>query len=127
LPGVGPRPAGAGRPRRRGPGPRRRRPRPPPAGRAGQHRHLTPPRAAMSHEQDEPVWRLLGLLFRAHPWHGVPIGPEAPAKVNTYIEIVPTDTVKYELDKVTGLLRIDRPQLYSNVCPALYGLIPQTF
>jgi inorganic pyrophosphatase len=81
----------------------------------------------MSHEQDEPVWRLLGLLFRAHPWHGVPIGPEAPAKVNTYIEIVPTDTVKYELDKVTGLLRIDRPQLYSNVCPALYGLIPQTF
>jgi inorganic pyrophosphatase len=81
----------------------------------------------MSHEQDEPVWRLLGLLFRAHPWHGVPIGPDAPAKVNTYIEIVPTDTVKYELDKVTGLLRIDRPQLYSNVCPALYGLIPQTF
>ncbi len=81
----------------------------------------------MSHEQDEPVWRLLGLLFRAHPWHGVPIGPEAPAKVNTYIEIVPTDTVKYELDKITGLLRIDRPQLYSNVCPALYGLIPQTF
>ena len=81
----------------------------------------------MSHEQDEPVWRLLGLLFRAHPWHGVPIGPDAPARVNTYIEIVPTDTVKYELDKITGLLRIDRPQLYSNVCPALYGLIPQTF
>ena len=81
----------------------------------------------MSHENDEPIWRLLGLLFRAHPWHGVPIGPDAPATVNTYIEIVPTDTVKYELEKITGLLRIDRPQLYSNVCPALYGLIPQTF
>ena len=81
----------------------------------------------MSHQQDEPVWRLLGLLFRAHPWHGVPIGPDAPGRVNTYIEIVPTDTVKYELDKVSGLLRIDRPQLYSNVCPALYGLVPQTF
>ena len=81
----------------------------------------------MNREQDEPVWRLLGLLFRAHPWHGVPIGPGAPARVNTYIEIVPTDTVKYELDKITGLLRIDRPQRFSNVCPALYGLIPQTF
>src|SRR5579872_4322018 len=81
----------------------------------------------MSHENEEPIWRLLGLLFRAHPWHGVSIGPHAPARVNTYIEMVPTDTVKYELDKVTGLLRIDRPQLYSNVCPALYGLLPQTF
>jgi inorganic pyrophosphatase len=57
----------------------------------------------------------------------VPIGPEAPAQVTAYIEIVPTDTVKYELDKISGLLRIDRPQLYSNVCPALYGLIPQTY
>jgi inorganic pyrophosphatase len=75
----------------------------------------------------EPIWKLLGILFRAHPWHGVSIGEDAPAKVNTYIEIVPTDTVKYELDKVSGLLKIDRPQLYSNICPALYGLVPQTF
>ena len=81
----------------------------------------------MSKEKDGPPWALLGLLYRAHPWHGVSIGPDAPTKVTAYIEIVPTDTVKYELDKVTGLLRIDRPQLYSNVCPALYGLIPQTF
>jgi inorganic pyrophosphatase len=66
-------------------------------------------------------------MFRAHPWHGVSIGPHAPEKVTVYIEIVPTDTVKYELDKITGHLRIDRPQLYSNICPALYGLIPQTF
>jgi len=69
----------------------------------------------------------MGLLFRAHPWHGVPIGADAPLKVTTYIEIVPTDTVKYELDKTSGLLKIDRPQRYSNVCPALYGLIPQTY
>jgi inorganic pyrophosphatase len=81
----------------------------------------------MNRDTKEPLWGLLGLLFRAHPWHGVSIGTQAPGKVTTYIEIVPTDTVKYELDKVTGLLRIDRPQLYSNVCPALYGLIPQTF
>ncbi len=77
--------------------------------------------------QGEPIWRLLGLLFRAHPWHGVAPGPAAPEQVTVYIEIVPTDTVKYELDKVTGQLKIDRPQLFSNVCPALYGLIPQTF
>ena len=39
-----------------------------------------------------------------------------------YIEIVPTDTVKYELDKETGLLQVDRPQKYSNVCPSLVRL-----
>src|SRR2546430_15824447 len=65
-------------------------------------------------------------MFRAHPWHGISIGPEAPEIVNVYIEIVPTDTVKYELDKISGILRVDRPQMYSNVCPSPYGLIPQT-
>lgn len=69
---------------------------------------------------------ILGLMFRAHPWHGISIGPDAPEVVNVYIEIVPTDTVKYELDKETGILKVDRPQKYSNVCPTLYGLIPQT-
>jgi inorganic pyrophosphatase len=64
--------------------------------------------------------------FRLHPWHGVAIGPDAPRIVTAYIEIVPTDTVKYELDKLTGLLRVDRPQRYSNVCPTLYGFIPRT-
>lgn len=70
--------------------------------------------------------RLLGLLFRAHPWHGVSIGSDAPAVVTSYIEIVPTDTVKYEMDKATGILKVDRPQKYSNVCPTLYGFIPRT-
>jgi inorganic pyrophosphatase len=65
-------------------------------------------------------------LFKRHPWHGVPIGPSAPDVVTCYIEIVPTDTVKYELDKITGHLKIDRPQKYSSVCPTLYGLLPQT-
>jgi inorganic pyrophosphatase len=75
----------------------------------------------------DPLWTLLKLLFKSHPWHGVQIGKEAPAVVTTYIEVVPTDTVKYELDKVTGHLKIDRPQRYSNICPSLYGLIPQTY
>jgi inorganic pyrophosphatase len=65
--------------------------------------------------------------FRAHPWHGVPIGEDAPQIVTTYIEIVPSDTVKYELDKATGILRVDRPQKFSNVCPSHYGFIPQTY
>lgn len=65
--------------------------------------------------------------FRAHPWHGVPIGPEAPKIVTVYVELVPTDTVKYEVDKATGILKIDRPQMYSNVCPAVYGFVPQTY
>jgi len=62
--------------------------------------------------------------YRAHPWHGVSMGREAPEVVTVYVEIVPTDTVKYEVDKGSGILRVDRPQQYSNVCPALYGFVP---
>jgi inorganic pyrophosphatase len=75
----------------------------------------------------EPLVSPASQLFKRHPWHGVPIGPEAPDLVTCYIEIVPTDTVKYELDKMTGHLKIDRPQKYSSVCPTLYGLLPQTY
>jgi inorganic pyrophosphatase len=63
---------------------------------------------------------------KAHPWHGVEIGGEAPNEVTVFIEIVPGDTVKYEVDKETGYLKIDRPQQYSNVVPANYGFIPRT-
>jgi inorganic pyrophosphatase len=70
---------------------------------------------------------LLGLLFQAHPWHGVAPGPKPPEIVSAYIEIVPTDAVKYELHKSSGLIHIDRPQRFSSFCPTLYGFIPQTF
>lgn len=80
----------------------------------------------MSKERVASLGQLLGLLFKAHPWHGVPIGDDAPQRVTSYIEIVPTDTVKYEIDKSTGILKVDRPQQYSNVCPTLYGFIPRT-
>ena len=73
------------------------------------------------------VERLMGLMFRAHPWHGVSIGEEAPDVVTAYIEIVPTDTVKYEVDKISGFLKVDRPQRFSNFCPVYYGLVPQTY
>jgi inorganic pyrophosphatase len=67
------------------------------------------------------------MQYRAHPWHGLSLGEEAPEIVNCYIEMVPTDTVKYELDKATGILKVDRPQKYSSLCPSLYGLLPQTY
>lgn len=66
-------------------------------------------------------------LNKAHPWHGVSIGDGAPAEVTMFVEIVPSDTVKYEVDKETGYLKIDRPQQYSNVVPANYGFVPQTY
>jgi inorganic pyrophosphatase len=47
--------------------------------------------------------------------------------VHAYIEITPFDLVKYEIDKVTGYLRVDRPQRTSSQPPALYGFIPQTY
>lgn len=75
----------------------------------------------------EEPGRLLGLLFRSHPWHGVSLGTRAPEVVTCFIEIVPSDRVKYEIDKSTGYLKVDRPQLYSNICPAPYGFIPQTY
>ncbi|MBA3440823.1 MAG: inorganic pyrophosphatase [Pyrinomonadaceae bacterium] len=66
-------------------------------------------------------------MFQAHPWHGVSPGERAPEVVNTYIEVVPTDGVKYELNKITGYLSVDRPQRFSSLCPTPYGFIPQTF
>lgn len=67
------------------------------------------------------------MLYRSHPWHGLSLGEKAPEIVNCYIEMVPTDTVKYELDKATGILKVDRPQKFSSLCPSLYGLLPQTY
>ena len=69
----------------------------------------------------------LNNCHRSHPWHGLPLGEKAPEEINCYIEIVPSDTIKYELDKETGLLKIDRPQKYSSLCPTLYGFVPKTY
>ena len=70
--------------------------------------------------------KLITTMFQAHPWHGVPPGDPAGV-VEAYIEIVTTDTVKYELDKESGHLHIDRPQRYSSQPPTPYGFIPQTY
>lgn len=65
--------------------------------------------------------------WRPHPWHGLDIGPEAPSLVHAYIEITPFDLIKYEIDKTTGYLRVDRPQRTSSQPPTLYGFIPRTY
>jgi len=65
--------------------------------------------------------------WRPHPWHGVDAGHNAPEIVNAYIEITPSDPVKYEIDKKTGYLMVDRPQRASSLQPSLYGFIPRTY
>ncbi len=65
--------------------------------------------------------------FKAHPWHGISAGDDVPNVVNVFIEIVPSDTIKYEVDKASGYLKVDRPQQFSNIIPALYGFIPRTY
>jgi inorganic pyrophosphatase len=66
--------------------------------------------------------------FRPHPWHGLEVGP-APeeGRINAFIEITPFDLVKYEIDKKTGFMRVDRPQRTSSTPPTLYGFIPRTY
>ena len=63
----------------------------------------------------------------AHAWHDIPLGPEAPESLNAVIEIPQGSKVKYELDKETGLLRVDRVLYSSVIYPANYGYIPRTY
>ena len=69
----------------------------------------------------EPFYR-----WRPHPWHGLEVGPKPPQIVNAFIEITPFDLMKYEVDKTTGYLRVDRPQRSSSQHPSLYGFVPRT-
>lgn len=64
--------------------------------------------------------------FRPHPWHGLDRGTNPPDLVNAFIEITPFDLVKYEIDKASGFIRVDRPQRTSSTPPTLYGFIPKT-
>ena len=61
-----------------------------------------------------------------HPWHGVPIGRNSPDILTAVIEIPSNSRVKTELDKTTGLLRVDKILHSSVVYPANYGFIPET-
>jgi len=70
----------------------------------------------------EPYYR-----WRPHPWHGLAVGQDPPRLVHAYIEMTPFDLMKYELDKETGYLRVDRPQWSSSQPPTLYGFVPGTY
>lgn len=76
---------------------------------------------------DETFQKYSRFLYRHHPWHGMDIGKNAPTVVNAYVEITPSDMVKYEVDKATGFLKVDRPQAFSSQCPSLYGFVPRTY
>jgi inorganic pyrophosphatase len=76
----------------------------------------------------EPKRRAAGSVshYRPHPWHGLEVGPAPPDLVNAFIEITPFDLMKYEVDKVSGYLKVDRPQRSSAQHPTLYGFVPRT-
>lgn len=64
----------------------------------------------MADRLSDPIGRLMGLRYKSHPWHGVFIGKDAPENVTAFIEVVPTDTVKYEIDKESGMNVTTRAQ-----------------
>jgi inorganic pyrophosphatase len=65
-------------------------------------------------------------MYVLHPWHGAGYGDKAPAVVNALIEIPQGSRCKYEIDKKTGLLKLDRVVYSSFHYPVNYGFIPQT-
>jgi inorganic pyrophosphatase len=67
--------------------------------------------------------------WRRHPWHGLHARTEDMKEglVQVYVEMTPSDVVKYELDKGSGFLMVDRPQRTTSSPPALYGFIPRTY
>lgn len=67
------------------------------------------------------------MLTVLHPWHGIHPGPNAPRVVNTIIEIPQGSRCKYEIDKDSGLLKLDRVIYSSFYYPINYGFIPQTY
>jgi len=65
-------------------------------------------------------------MYTLHPWHGAEYGDKAPQIINALIEIPQGSKSKYEIDKKTGLLKLDRVIYSSFHYPVNYGFIPQT-
>jgi len=89
-------------------------------GEGGLSEPIGAPRGASGDEQSWARWR-------PHPWHGLAPGPRPPSELHVFVEITPFDLVKYEVDKETGYLRVDRSQRTSSLPPALYGFVPATY
>jgi inorganic pyrophosphatase len=83
--------------------------------------------AKVTTRNSSALLEVMKVMFKPHPWHGISMGDQAPEIVTCYIEIVPTDSVKYEIEKTTGYLKVDRPQRFSSFSPCLYGLVPRTY
>lgn len=83
----------------------------------------------MTEQRDKKISNFLKHAIRPHPWHGIKALPVENnySVVNAFIEIVPSDTVKYELDKESGYMTIDRPHKLSNMMPCMYGFVPRTY
>ncbi len=73
------------------------------------------------------LWDQAGLRYKSHPWHGIELHSDSPNSLMAFVEVTPHDSVKYEIDKLSGYLKVDRPQKFSNIVPALYGFLPQTY
>lgn len=92
----------------------------------------TPNKPVSTHKTSHPPLneRILSSMNRksvaAHPWHDLEIGPGAPAIFNCVVEISKGSKVKYELDKKTGMIKVDRVLYSSVVYPHNYGFIPRT-
>ena len=71
--------------------------------------------------------KLSGMITVSHPWHGVPSGDNVPRIVNAVTEIPQGSRAKYEIDKDSGLLKLDRVIYSSFYYPCNYGFIPQTY
>ena len=75
----------------------------------------------------EKLAKAMTQRFVAHPWHGINIGEKQPEIINAFVEIIPSDAIKYEVDKESGYIMVDRPQKFSNHMPCMYGFVPQTY
>ncbi len=63
----------------------------------------------------------------SHPWHDLDAGPESPVIVNVVVEIPRDSKNKYEIDKKTGILTLDRVLSSSVHYPTNYGFIPRSY
>ncbi|CAN1275106.1 Soluble inorganic pyrophosphatase 4 [Linum perenne] len=88
------------------------------------------PVAAVPYSHPPLNERILNSMTRrsvaAHPWHDLEIGPGAPKIFNCVVEIGKGSKVKYELDKKSGLIKVDRVLYSSVVYPHNYGFVPRT-
>eukprot|EP00850_Spirogloea_muscicola_P009176 SM000051S17536 [mRNA] locus=s51:90198:92025:+ [translate_table: standard] len=80
----------------------------------------------VKHELQKNLSQFLTRHVVSHPWHDLEIGPDAPLVCNTIVEIPKGSKVKYELDKKSGLIKVDRVLYSSVVYPHNYGFMPRT-